>query len=61
VLALLALTAAAAAFGVAAAYNVASVPDSQFGSASYLLQFAGTGQKVMTTGHRGGQEGLRHY
>ena len=47
VLALLALTVAAAAFGVAAAYNVASRPSPQFGSASYLLQFAGTGQKTM--------------
>jgi len=48
VLALLALTVGAAAFGVAAAYNVASLPSPQFGSASYLLQFAGTGQKTMT-------------
>jgi putative ABC transport system permease protein len=48
VLALLALTVGAAAFGVAAAYNVASLPGPQFGSANYLLQFAGTGQKTMT-------------
>jgi putative ABC transport system permease protein len=48
VLALLALTVAAAAFGVAAAYNVASLPGPQFGSASYLLQFAGAGQKTTT-------------
>jgi len=48
VLALLALTVAAAAFGVAAAYNVASLPSPQFGSASYLLQFTGTDQKTMT-------------
>jgi putative ABC transport system permease protein len=48
VLALLALTVGAAAFGVAAAYNVASLPSPQFGSASYLLQFAGPGQKTMT-------------
>ena len=41
VLGLLALTVGAAAFGVAAAYNVASLPNPQFGSASYLLQFAG--------------------
>ena len=47
VLLLLALTVAAAAFGVAAAYNVASRPSPQFGSASYLLQFAGP-QKTMT-------------
>lgn len=49
VLALLALTTAAATFGVAAAYNVASLPGPQFGSASYLLQFGGTGQKTITT------------
>jgi putative ABC transport system permease protein len=48
VLALLALTVGAAAFGVAAAYNVASLPSPQFGSASYLLQFAGGGQKTTT-------------
>jgi putative ABC transport system permease protein len=48
VLALLALTVGAAAFGVAAAYNVASLPSPQFGSAGYLLQFAGPGQKAMT-------------
>jgi putative ABC transport system permease protein len=48
VLALLALTVAAAAFGVAAAYSVASLPGPQFGSANHLLQFAGTGQKTMT-------------
>ncbi|MGH3188738.1 MAG: FtsX-like permease family protein [Streptosporangiaceae bacterium] len=48
VLALLALTVAAASFGVAAAYNVASLPGPQFGSADYLLQFDGTGQKAMT-------------
>ncbi|MGH3202819.1 MAG: FtsX-like permease family protein [Streptosporangiaceae bacterium] len=48
VLALLALTVAAAAFGVAAAYNVASLPSPQFGSANYLLQFDGTGPKTMT-------------
>jgi putative ABC transport system permease protein len=48
VLALLALTVAAATFGVAAAYNVASLPGPQFGSANYLLQFGGTGQKTMT-------------
>ena len=47
VLLLLALTVATAAFGVAAAYNVASRPSPQFGSASYLLQFAGP-QKTMT-------------
>ena len=48
VLALLALTVGAAAFGVAAAYNVASLPGPQFGSANHLLQFAGTGQKTTT-------------
>jgi len=48
VLTLLALTVGAAAFGVAAAYNVASLPGPQFGSASYLLQFAGADQKTMT-------------
>ena len=48
VLALLALTVGASTFGVAAAYNVASLPGPQFGSASYLLQFAGTDQKTMT-------------
>ena len=47
VLALLALTVGAASFGVATAYNVASLPSPQFGSANYLLQFAGTGQKIM--------------
>jgi putative ABC transport system permease protein len=48
VLALLALTVGAAAFSVAAAYNVAPLPNPQFGSASYLLQFAGPDQKAMT-------------
>ncbi len=48
VLTLLALTVGAAAFGVAAAYNVAPLPNPQFGSASYLLQFAGPDQKTMT-------------
>ena len=48
VLALLALTVGAAAFGVAAAYNAVSLPGPQFGSANYLLQFAGAGQKTMT-------------
>jgi putative ABC transport system permease protein len=48
VLALLALPVGAAAFGVTAAYNVASLPGPQFGSADYLLQFAGAGQKTMT-------------
>ena len=47
VLALLALTVGAATFGVATACNVASLPDPQFGSANYLLQFAGPGQKTM--------------
>ena len=48
VLALLTLTVAAATFGVAAAYNVASLPGPQFGSANHLLQFAGTGPKTLT-------------
>jgi putative ABC transport system permease protein len=48
VLSLLALTVGAAAFGVAAAYNVASLPDPQFGSASYLLQFTGGDHQAMT-------------
>jgi putative ABC transport system permease protein len=42
VLALLAVTVAAAAFSVSAAFNVASLPGPQFGSASHLLQFDGT-------------------
>src|SRR6266700_6413047 len=44
IVALLALTVAAAAFSVATAYNVASLPGPQFGSAEYLLQFAGPDQ-----------------
>jgi putative ABC transport system permease protein len=48
VLALSAVTVGAASFGVAAAYNVAALPNPQFGSANYLLQFAGAGQKTMT-------------
>ncbi len=47
VLALLALAVAAAAFSVPTAYNVASLPDPQFGSANHLLQFAGSGQKAL--------------
>src|SRR5580704_14350589 len=47
VLILLALTVGAAAFGVAAAYNVAARPGPQFGSAGYLLQFSGP-QPAMT-------------
>jgi putative ABC transport system permease protein len=39
VLALLIVTVAAAAFSVSAAYNVASRPGPQFGSANHLLQF----------------------
>ena len=46
VLGLLALTVAAATFSVAAAYNVASLPNPQFGSANHLLQFPGAGQKT---------------
>jgi putative ABC transport system permease protein len=48
VMALLALTVAAASFSVAAAYNVAPRPDPQFGSANHLLQFAGADQKTLT-------------
>jgi len=47
VVALLALTVAAAAFSVAAAYNVASLPGPQFGSANHLLQFAGPGPRAL--------------
>ena len=45
VLALLIFTVAAAAFSVSAAYNVASLPGPQFGSANHLLQFDGTSPK----------------
>ena len=48
VLALLVLTVGAASFGVAAAYNLAPLPNPQLGSADYLLQFAGPGGKAMT-------------
>jgi putative ABC transport system permease protein len=47
VLALLALAVAAAAFSVPTAYNVASLPDPQFGSANHLLQFAGSDQTAL--------------
>jgi putative ABC transport system permease protein len=47
VLVLLILTVAAAAFSVSAAYNVASLPGPQFGSANHLLQFDGTNPKVL--------------
>jgi putative ABC transport system permease protein len=47
VLVLLTLTVAAAAFSVSAAYNVASLPGPQFGSANYLLQFDGTNPKTL--------------
>jgi putative ABC transport system permease protein len=47
VLGLLVLTVGAATFSVAAAYNVASLPNPQFGSANHLLQFAGPGQKTV--------------
>ncbi|HEX9356254.1 MAG TPA: FtsX-like permease family protein [Streptosporangiaceae bacterium] len=47
VLALLILTVAATAFSVSAAYNVASLPGPQFGSANHLLQFNGTNPKVL--------------
>jgi putative ABC transport system permease protein len=47
VLALLALAVASAAFSVPAAYNMASLPGPQFGSANHLLQFAGSGQETL--------------
>jgi putative ABC transport system permease protein len=47
VVALLTLTVAAAAFSVSAAYNVASRPGPQFGSANHLLQFDGSNPKVL--------------
>jgi putative ABC transport system permease protein len=47
VLALLTVTVAAAAFSVSAAYNVASLPGPQFGSADHLLQFDGTNPKTL--------------
>ena len=47
VLALLAFAVAAATFSVAAAYNVASLPGPQFGSADHLLQFAGSEPKAL--------------
>jgi putative ABC transport system permease protein len=47
VLALLILTVAAAAFSVSAAYNVASLPGPQFGSANHLLQFDGANPKAL--------------
>jgi putative ABC transport system permease protein len=47
VLVLLAFTVAAAAFSEAAAYNVASLPGPQFGSANHLLQFAGSDPKAL--------------
>lgn len=47
VLAMLILTVAAAAFSVSAAYNVASLPGPQFGSASHLLQFDGSDPKAL--------------
>jgi putative ABC transport system permease protein len=47
VLALLTVTVAAAAFSVSAAYNVASLPGPQFGSANHLLQFGGTNPKTL--------------
>ena len=48
VLALLILTVAAAAFSVSAAYDVASLPGPQFGSANHLLQFDGTNPRALT-------------
>ena len=49
VLALLILTVAAAAFSVSAAYNVASLPGPQFGSANHLMEFDGSDPKVLAT------------
>jgi putative ABC transport system permease protein len=46
VLALLTLAVAAAAFSVSAAYNVASLPGPQFGSANHLLQFPAADPKA---------------
>ena len=48
VLALLILTVAATAFSVSAAYDVASLPGPQFGSANHLPQFDGTNPKALT-------------
>src|SRR5258708_2680027 len=48
VLALLILTVAAAAFSVSAAYNVASLPGPQFGSATHLLRLDGTSPEALT-------------
>src|SRR5260370_42101901 len=48
VLALLAVTVAAATFSVAAAYNVSSLPGPQFGSANHLLQFTRSNQQAPT-------------
>jgi putative ABC transport system permease protein len=47
VLALLTVTVATAAFSVSAAYNVASLPGPQFGSANHLLQFDGANPKTL--------------
>ena len=47
VLAVLTLAVAAAAFSVSAAYNVASLPGPQFGSANHLLQFDGANPKAL--------------
>jgi putative ABC transport system permease protein len=52
VLALLAMTVGAAAFGVSAAYNVASLPGPQFGSAEYLLQVTGPGHQTITAARK---------
>jgi putative ABC transport system permease protein len=46
-LALLTVTVAAADFSVSAAYNVASLPGPQFGSANHLLQLNGTNRKAL--------------
>jgi putative ABC transport system permease protein len=47
VLALLTLSVAAAAFSVSAAYNVASPPGPQFGSANHLLQLGGSDPRTL--------------
>jgi putative ABC transport system permease protein len=47
VVALLTLAVAAAAFSVSAAYNVASLPGPQFGSANHLLQLDGSDPRAL--------------
>jgi putative ABC transport system permease protein len=61
VLVLLTLTVAAAAFSVSAAYNVASLPGPQFGSASYLLQFSGTSPQTLAADIAAAEKGIRDH